>query len=285
MTTVRRAFILTGAILVACSSTAAAQPDQNDPHAAQPQRPTVATHAGTVAPGWIEIEAGIESDRYHDDTRGEIAPVLAKLGIASRLQLEVQAPGVWPPDGGTGMGDLSVAVKWRFLEDAPIVANMAVLPSVKFPTGSKDNGAGTGTTDVGLLLISSHALVIPKVGSVPMDLNFGYTKRTGDGTEAPRQSLLWTASFGGRAWRPVGWVVELFGTYATSGPVGAETVVAFLTGPTVQVRSWLVLDVGVILPISGPEPKIVRGVTVDPVSGPQPRAVYAGVTYNISRVW
>src|SRR5207247_3724752 len=27
-----------------------------DPHAAQPERPTVATHAGTVAPGWIEIE-------------------------------------------------------------------------------------------------------------------------------------------------------------------------------------------------------------------------------------
>ncbi|MDQ2767543.1 MAG: hypothetical protein M3Y30_10345 [Gemmatimonadota bacterium] len=25
----------------------------NDPHTAQPERPTVATHAGTVAPGWV----------------------------------------------------------------------------------------------------------------------------------------------------------------------------------------------------------------------------------------
>jgi len=35
-----------------------------DPHEAQPERPTVATHAGTVAPGWVEFEAGSEFDRY-----------------------------------------------------------------------------------------------------------------------------------------------------------------------------------------------------------------------------
>src|SRR5207248_820985 len=35
-----------------------------DPHEVQPERPTVATHAGTVAPGWIELEWGSEWDRY-----------------------------------------------------------------------------------------------------------------------------------------------------------------------------------------------------------------------------
>jgi glucose-1-phosphate thymidylyltransferase len=35
-----------------------------DPRAVQPERPTVATHAGTVAPGWVELETGVEFD--HD---------------------------------------------------------------------------------------------------------------------------------------------------------------------------------------------------------------------------
>src|SRR5260370_36815211 len=34
-----------------------------DRHAVQPERPTVATHAGTVAPGWVELETGVELDR------------------------------------------------------------------------------------------------------------------------------------------------------------------------------------------------------------------------------
>jgi hypothetical protein len=31
-----------------------------DPHAAQPERPTVATHAYTVAPGYLEVEVGAQ---------------------------------------------------------------------------------------------------------------------------------------------------------------------------------------------------------------------------------
>ena len=55
-------------LLVAAVSAAAQQPvpkptpatidTAKDPHAAQPERPTVATHAGTVARGWFEIETG-----------------------------------------------------------------------------------------------------------------------------------------------------------------------------------------------------------------------------------
>jgi len=41
-----------------------------------------------------------------------------------------------------------------------------------------------------------------------------------------------------------------------------------LAGPTATVRPWLVLDAGLIVP----------------VSGPQPHAFYAGVTWNIGRL-
>ena len=243
----------------------AAQAPALDPHAVQPERPTVATHAGTMAPGWIEIEAGTEFDRYADRSRGAVAPILAKVGLAPRLQLEVQAPVVWPAGTSTtGIGDLSIGLKWRFLEAASPVGNLAILASVKAPSGSADSATGTGTTDLNLLFISSH-----KIGPVAMDLNAGYTRRDGDGTFAPRSASVWTASFGGPAVGSLGWVAEVYGYPATSGPAGADSTVAFLVGPTIQVREWLVLDVGAIVPIAGP----------------QPRALYAGVTYNVGKLW
>jgi hypothetical protein len=223
----------------------------------------VANHAGTVAPGWIEIEAGIEGDRYADASRGAAAPLLLKLGLAPRLQLSVQIPAVQPVrENAIDVGDLSIGIKWRLVEAAPIVGDFAILPSVKVPTGSAD--AGTGTTDLGLLLISSHAL-----GQFAIDLNVGYTRRSGDGTSASRDATLWTASIGGPARGALGWVTEIYGYPATSGPAGTASIVAWLGGPTVQVRKWLVLDAGVIVPITGP----------------QPRALYAGAVYNIGKVW
>src|ERR1700688_2765409 len=52
-----------GLVALATSSRLGAQPatqsirdsTARDPHSVQPERPTVATHAGTVAPGWVEL--------------------------------------------------------------------------------------------------------------------------------------------------------------------------------------------------------------------------------------
>ena len=241
----------------------AAQAPAPDPHAVQPERPTVATHAGTVATGWLEIEAGTEFDRYADGSRGALAPVLLKLGLAPRLQLSVQVPVVRPAGASTiGLGDLSIGFKWRLMKAAPVVGDFAILPGIKVASGSADSG--TGTTDISLLLISSHEL-----GQLGMDLNFGYTHRSHDGTSAPRTAIVWTASLGGPARGVLGWVAELYGYPPTSGPAATASIIAFLGGPTVQVRTWLVLDGGVIVPITGP----------------QPRALYVGVVYNVGRLW
>ena len=252
------------ALLAARVAKLAAQTPAADPHAVQPQRPTVATHAGTVAPGWLEIEAGSELDRYATDSYGMVAPLLAKVGLAHPLQLEVQAPIAHPEARVTRFGDLSIGLKWRLMDAAPLLGRFAVLPSIKVPSGSVDLGTGTGTVDVGMLFISSHNL-----GPVAMDLNYGYTHRGGDGSNAPRNASVWTASFGGPARGRLGWVAELYGYLATTGPAGSAAIEAFLVGPTIQVREWLVLDAGAIVPIAGP----------------QPRAVFAGVVYNVGRLW
>lgn len=248
---------------LACLPAADAQTTASDPHEVQPERPTVATHAGTVAPGWVELETGIEFDRYEDTSRGESAPTVFKIGVAPRLQLNIQTPIMRPPGiDSTHIGDFSIGLKWRLSEDTPVLGDFAILPSIKVPSGSTSSGAGSGTTDFSLLFISSH-----KFGAVAMDLNAGYTWRSGDNTKAPRNATIWTASFGGPVHGRLGWVSEVYGYPGTSGPAGASPIVAYLGGTTFQVHKWLVLDAGIVAPIKGP----------------QQRALYGGIVYNIGR--
>lgn len=243
---------------------APAQAPARDPHAVQPERPTVATHAYTVAPGWIEIEAGVEADRYDGGVRGWTAPLLVKIGLAPRLQLDLAGSVLGPPGGSTsGLGDLAFGLKARVLDKAPVLSDLSVQATLKVPSAATGSGLGSGTTDVSLLLISSHEL-----GPISMDLNLGYTRRSGSGTLAPRSASLWTASFGGPAMGALGWVVELYGFPGTAGPAGAAPTVALLGGPTLLVRPWLAFDAGMIVP----------------VRGPQPRALYAGGVVSVGRL-
>ena len=109
-----------------------------DPHEAQPERPTVATHAGTVAPGWLEIEARAELDHYDDHSQGIGLPVTIKIGVTSNTQFSVFASGVQPSsDKDFQAGDLAFGLKWRLADDLPILGRFAVLPSIKLPTGSQ----------------------------------------------------------------------------------------------------------------------------------------------------
>jgi len=249
-------------LLCACPPGAVAQ--TQNPHDAQPERPTVATHAGTVAPGWLEIEAGGELDRYADNTHGIVVPFTLKFGLDSHLQLSLFSSGVQVPGGTTfESGDFSLGLKWRIADDLPVLGRFALLPSIKLPTGSRSSGAGTGTLDGNLLLISSNNL-----GAIALDVNLGYSVRGGDGTVIPRNATLWTISFGGPGTGDIGWTAEVYGYPGTSGPAGKPPIVSLLFGPTFALRSWIVFDLGLI----------------GPIAGPQPRAVYLGAVWNIGHV-
>ncbi|HEX9084037.1 MAG TPA: hypothetical protein VF836_04810 [Gemmatimonadaceae bacterium] len=225
-----------------------------DPHAVQPERPTVATHAGTVARGFLELEEGGEWDKAPDGARTFLAPTNLKIGLASRAQLNLLVNVISDRalrGGFLAAGDFTVGVKYRIVDDDPILGDFAILPAVKLPTASQ-SAAGTGTTDFSLLLISSHQL-----GPVAMDLNVGQTWRGGDGTSTPKRAGIWTASFGFPVSGPLGATVELFGYPRTTGPVGAKGIAALLIGPTYLVREWFALDAGIIAPLTGPQPKAI----------------------------
>ncbi len=240
----------------------AAQPP--DPRTALPERPTIATHAHTIAPGYVEIEAGIQG--LHPKT-GETeydTPSLVKIGLSRHLQLDifegVSAAFNQSGQSSFGLGDVSGGFKWRPLDAAPVVGDFAVQATVKFPTGSAETGSGTGTTDFSLTLISSHDL-----SGVSLDINVGYTIRSGDGTNVPTRASLWTTSLGLPVRGPIGWAAEVFGYPGTTGPAGARPIVGFLTGPTFTIRRYLVADCGGIIGISGDLPAVV----------------YAGLVWNI----
>ena len=86
----------------------------------------------------------------------------------------MQASLVGPPNGTLGIGDLAVVLKYRVAEHLPLVGSFAILPGLKVPAA--DASRGTTTTDVSLLLVSSH-----RFGATSLDVNLGYVRRSGDG--------------------------------------------------------------------------------------------------------
>ncbi len=259
------AYVAVGCVLL-LAKPLLAQRHMPDPRVAMPERPTVATHARTVAPGCVEIETGGQQFRSAPGQTEQDLPWLVKIGLSNRLQFDLQ--GAVTAVGQSAhtevrIADLSSGIKWRVLEDAPLLGAFAVQTTIKLPTGSIDVGSGTGTTDWNLLLISSHVF-----GGVSLDVNVGFTARSGDGATAPTRATLWTTAWGLPVHGPLGWSAEIFGYPGTHGAAGNAPIVGLLTGPTWQIRKFLVLDGGVVVGL-----------------GDQPTTVYAGVTWNIGRLW
>ena len=234
-----------------------------DPHAATPERPTVATHAYTVAPGWTEIESGVEFDRL-GTARTFSTPTTLKIGLASHLQVEFSSAWARLSDSTTvsGAADLIVALKWRIADSVPYVGDLAIQPAVRLPTGSLSIGEDAVVGS--LLLISSQ-----HYGPVEIDANIGLFTRLSERGQAPYTATLWTVSAGSAVIGPLGWTAEVFGFPGTSGASGSAPLVGFLTGPTCIIREWFVVDAGVMVPLAGP----------------QPHAAYAGLTWNLGRLW
>lgn len=250
-----------GALGLLAWSALGAQEDTPDPHAAQPERPTVATHAGTVFPGWVETETGVQ--RSEAGALSVQTPVVTKFGVVSHVQLSLYLD--WQAQNGRahqeGLADAAIGVKWRLLDDEPIVGDFAVLPILKLPTGV--GGTSTSTTDMTVILISSH-----EFGPLSLDVNFGYTHRSGSGVTVPRTATLWTVSTGLSLVGPLGWTGEISGLPGTGDRSGQPPIVACLTGLTLTARKWLVFDAGV-------SPTL---------HGPQTSYVFAGVTWNIGHL-
>ncbi|MEP6764335.1 MAG: DUF4337 family protein [Gemmatimonadaceae bacterium] len=231
------------------------------PREVQPERPTVATHAGTVAPAYVEVETGLEVDRYSDKSQSGLIPTVIKFGVAPRVQFSLSVPvyGATPP-ASAGIGDIAAAFKFTVLKDHPILSDFAIQPQLKFSTGGE---RGSRTNDVSLLLIDSRS-----IGAVDVDLNVGITRRSSNGRQEASTSTMFAASSSIPVRGKLSFALECFGYPGTGGADGSAPTVAMLFGPTYLIKPELNLDLGWIAPISGG----------------QPRAIYVGVVANLGRL-
>src|SRR3989441_9865025 len=177
------------------------------PHAANPERPSVATHAYTVAPGYMELEQGVRAQGFgnvRDQTSWEFN---LKIGVARPVQLGLFGTGYNRTGEGNGVGDVGVALKLR--RDLSSTHTVALVPAVTLPSGDQSLGLGAGRVLGSLLAVWSFELG----ALLHTDLNAGPV-----GIGAGRPQVLGTASFS-RALGRWGVAAEVYGY--TRGGAGA----------------------------------------------------------------
>src|SRR5438094_8159704 len=92
-------------------SVGAARLASQSPRAANPERPTFATHAYTVAPGYIELEQGVRVQGADDLSDATAWDYNLKIGLARGVQLAFFGTGFMRTAAGTGPGDGGTTLK------------------------------------------------------------------------------------------------------------------------------------------------------------------------------
>ena len=232
----------------------AAPVSAQSPREANPERPTYATHAYAVAPGYLEVEQGLSVrgvSSYADGTSWDVA---VKVGVTPNLQAEVFGPFYARGAGGGGVGDLGLALKVR--GDLSRRVAIALVPAVTAPTGSGAKGLGAGRA----LGAATAVLSADLPASLHVDLNAG-PAGVGAGTPQWFFSSSWS-------WSPgrLGLTAECFAyTPGAAGPRFEGILGAF----TARVAPWVVLDAGGVRRIA---------------SG-SPNSLFVGLTTNLGRVF
>ncbi len=167
--------------------------------------PLITDDTGTQGTGKFQIEVTSEfSDNeagVFEENGGEIAAALS-YGISENIDLVIGMPYQWysfresavTVAEDDGIGDLSLELKWRFLDTGEQGTSFALKPGVSIPTGSEEAGSGSGAVSGGVLLIATHS---GRLGAVHG--NIGYT-RAGYASEAVEnvsRKDIWHASFAG----------------------------------------------------------------------------------------
>lgn len=168
--------------------------------------PLATDDAGTTGMMKFQVETSAEFGRDKETEQGittksnsQVLNVAVTAGVLDSLDLVVSCPFTWQKieDStgnkleNSGLNDLSVAVKWRFLELGP--ASFAIKPSITFPTGNRDKSLGAGKAAYGATLISSV-----EFKPVSVHANIGYTnqKYTDIDKDGSREHL-WSLSLAG----------------------------------------------------------------------------------------
>jgi len=182
--------------------------------------PLATDDAGTNGRMKFQVETSAEfawDKREHASSDSQTLCLAVSAGLLDSLDLSLAYPYTWQQeeeDGATvidnsGFNDLSLAIKWRFLEIGP--ASFALKPAVTFPTGNYDRALGAGRPAYGVTLISTV-----EFKPIAVHANVGYThqKYTDADRDASRENL-WNLSLAG--------TVEVMGGVQLVAEIGAAS--------------------------------------------------------------
>jgi len=210
-------------------------------------RPLTIDDADPVDPGLFEAEAG--AGYYHDSvcdhwdmplglTYGAVRDVEVGIGFGGQSERRDE----WLQENRKdhvhedGIGDLTLAAKWRFLDERTWLPRQALVPSVKLPTADDDKGLGSGETDYDLTWIASKALT-DRLGA---HLNAGYTWIGEPDGEDLGPVVHYGVAADYRLADPLQWVGELFAEDEIGH--GGGIAVQYNTGFRLSLTDDIVLD-------------------------------------------
>jgi hypothetical protein len=130
--------------------------------------PLITDDAGTQGQGKFQLEvlgqAGYDRDKAHDTGTKTATPTIqVTYGVVDTVDIVVAATyqwirtaDHWIVSNENGIGDATLAVKWRFFEKDGY--SLAIKPLVTFPSGDWDRGLGNGKVTGSIYLIGTKEL-------------------------------------------------------------------------------------------------------------------------------
>ena len=224
-----------------------------------PDRPELTESAKLVPRGALQLESGLALSRERRGGRSADKSFEAeadlRIGVMPDLELDLgwsPLVHVWGPEEDTGIGDVALGVRYRFVEgveDQPWPPYVAVKAFAKLPAA--DEPRGTGRPDFGLLLLAS--LELPH--DFELELNVG---GAAVGQSRPNSYLaqaIATASLSRELARPLLGFVELL--FNSREERGGRAQLAANVGLVYRLTRSLAIDAGVQTSLAGPGPDYV----------------------------
>lgn len=171
--------------------------------------PLVTDDTGTQGTGgWqIECTTGFSSNSESDEgirikERENEAAVAVSYGLSEDIDIVAGLPYLWyqvkenqlVTADESGIGDMTVELKWRFCENEKNGFSLALKPGISLPTGDADRGLGAGRVTGGAVLIATK-----EFGALTLHANAGYHRNAYELDEdaAACNKHIWNASLAG----------------------------------------------------------------------------------------
>jgi hypothetical protein len=225
---------LSACTAISCGTAAHA----DDRPAVTPYRPSVSTPAALSAPGWLEVEAGVQNSRADDPVRRQSLPYALKLAFTPDWGIRIGGDAVVRQLGADGSvlhggGDTSIVLKHRLAVNEASAFGLEL--GAKLPTARA--GLGSGHSDVGINGIYSSDFA----QKWHVDINALATHLGGTASGARPWQTGWAAALSRNLTDRWGVVAELSGTH--QGGIGSTSQA--LVASSYSISRAITVDLGV----------------------------------------